>query len=67
MAADMQAIRQAIFQSSTGTIDRSYSGAGYLVTSLNITGDVSKYARWLDLDQAVARTTWNQDDISFSR
>ncbi|KAF7792686.1 hypothetical protein EIP86_003784 [Pleurotus ostreatoroseus] len=79
MALDMQTIRQTIFSSQTGTIGDieelstdpgaygSYAGAGYLVTTLNTTGDATNYARWLDLDQALTRTTWTQDNTTFSR
>ncbi|KAJ3542228.1 hypothetical protein NM688_g5996 [Phlebia brevispora] len=79
MALDMQAIRQTIFQSSTGTIDNieelatdagaygSYAAAGYLVTTMDATDYTTNYTRWLDLDQAVARTTWTQGQTSYSR
>ncbi len=46
----------------------SYAGAGHLITTLNITdGGTSNYTRWLDMDQAVARTSWTQDGISYLR
>lgn len=45
----------------------SYAGAGYLLATLNTSGTVSNYARWLDLDQAVARTTWSQGGATFNR
>ena len=53
-----------------GDIDGStgaYAGAGYLFTTLNNSWQVSGYARWLDLDQAIARTTWTQGDIELNR
>ncbi|KAA1477785.1 glycoside hydrolase family 95 protein [Dentipellis sp. KUC8613] len=79
LAQEMQQIRAAIFASPTGTIDNveelgvpagaygSYAGAGYLVSTLNVSGDVSGYGRWLDMDQAVARTQWTQGGTSFLR
>ncbi|KAH0828626.1 glycoside hydrolase family 95 protein [Lanmaoa asiatica] len=89
LAQDMQNIRQAIFSSSSGTIDRlsselmpthtlcypwpgraakgSYAGAGYLLATLDISGTVTNYARWLDLDEAITRTTWSQAGTTFNR
>ncbi|OCH86005.1 glycoside hydrolase family 95 protein [Obba rivulosa] len=79
MAQDMQTIRQAIFQSPNGTIDNieeictdpgaygSYSAAGYLLSTINVTGTVSNYYRWLDLDAAVAHTLWTQGSTTFHR
>lgn len=79
MAIAMQQYRDAIFASPTGDIDNidtldtdagaygSYIGAGYLVSSLNITGKTTNYARWLDLDQAIARVTWSQAGSAFTR
>ncbi|KAG9311360.1 glycoside hydrolase family 95 protein [Chiua virens] len=77
LAQDMQSIRQTIFAS--GTIDSiqeimadggaygSYAGAGYLLATLNTSGTVTNYARWLDLDEAITRTTWSQGGAIFSR
>ncbi|KAJ7182665.1 glycoside hydrolase family 95 protein [Mycena crocata] len=79
MATAMQQYRDAIFQSPTGDIDNvetlatdpgaygSYVGAGYLVSTLNITGRVTNYARWLDMDQGIARVTWIQGGSTFTR
>ncbi|GBE84301.1 glycoside hydrolase family 95 protein [Sparassis crispa] len=79
MAQDMQTIRQTIFESLNGTIDNieelmlpagaygSYSAAGYLLTTMNTTGPVSGYFRWLDLDSAVAHTVWTQGNATFYR
>ncbi|KAA1468613.1 glycoside hydrolase family 95 protein [Dentipellis sp. KUC8613] len=79
LAADMQQIQQAIFASPNGTIHDveelevgigaygSYAGAGWLVSTLGITGDVTNYTRWLDLDSAVAKTQWIQNGTSFLR
>ncbi|KAH9838020.1 glycoside hydrolase family 95 protein [Rhodofomes roseus] len=73
MAQDMQMYRQAIFDSSNGTIDDienlmtdagaygSYAAAGAFLTTLNSSDTVSNYFRWLDLDEAVARTQWTDE------
>jgi alpha-L-fucosidase 2 len=45
----------------------SYAGAGHLISTISSTGRVSKYGRWLDLDQAIARTTWTQDETTYMR
>ncbi|KAF8634070.1 hypothetical protein AX17_004332 [Amanita inopinata Kibby_2008] len=75
----MQHIRNKIFQSPTGEVDSiealatyagaygSYAAAGYLISNVNATGPVSNYARWLDLDQGLARTTWTQARKSYLR
>ncbi|KAF9219276.1 glycoside hydrolase family 95 protein [Gyrodon lividus] len=79
LAEDMQSIRQTIFSSPTGTIDNieeimedagaygSYAGAGYLLATLDTSGPVTNYWRWLDLDEAVSRTTWSQGGATFYR
>ncbi|TFY76710.1 hypothetical protein EWM64_g7300, partial [Hericium alpestre] len=79
LAKEMQQIRNSIFASLTGTIDNveelavpigdygSYAGAGYLLSTLDVSGRVSDYFRWLDLDNAVARTQWTQNGTSFLR
>ncbi|KAF8954807.1 glycoside hydrolase family 95 protein [Flammula alnicola] len=75
----MQQIRETIFQSPTGDIDNiealatdqgqygSYAGAGHLLSSLNVTGEVTNYARWLDMDQALAGTAWTQNGANLLR
>ena len=45
----------------------SYVGAGFLLATLNITGDSSDFVRWLDMDAAVQRTSWTQGNVSFFR
>ncbi|KAG8221567.1 glycosyl hydrolase family, N-terminal domain-containing protein [Butyriboletus roseoflavus] len=79
LAQDMQSIRQTIFSSSSGTIGDigeimtdagaygSYAGAGYLLATLDTSGTVTNYARWLDLDEATTRTTWSQAGATFNR
>ncbi|KAF8154695.1 glycoside hydrolase family 95 protein [Crassisporium funariophilum] len=78
-AQAMQSIRQTIFQSATGDIDNieslatdagqygSYAGAGHLLSSINSTGAVTNYARWLDMDQGLARTSWTQGGTNLLR
>ncbi|KAI0339318.1 glycoside hydrolase family 95 protein [Trametopsis cervina] len=80
MTNDMCTIRQTIFAS--GTTDSklllihsktvylsSYAGSGYLITSLATpdASPITEYSRWLDLDQALAQATWNQDNTTFMR
>ncbi|KAH8823318.1 glycoside hydrolase family 95 protein [Flagelloscypha sp. PMI_526] len=82
MAQEMQRIRETIFASSDGSIDSignltsdagaygSFAAAGYLVNTLDYTDDddvPSNYTRWLDMDQALVRTSWTQDSTPLSR
>jgi alpha-L-fucosidase 2 len=45
----------------------SYAGAGYLLVTLDSKYDMTDYVRWLDLDQALAYTSWSQNNISLTR
>ncbi|EPQ51576.1 hypothetical protein GLOTRDRAFT_108097 [Gloeophyllum trabeum ATCC 11539] len=79
LAQDMQVYREAIFQSPNGTIPDifelqedpgaygSYSGAGYLLTTLASAGETYDYWRWLDLDDAIARATWSSGNATYTR
>ncbi|KAF9042891.1 glycoside hydrolase family 95 protein [Panaeolus papilionaceus] len=79
MAKELQRIRQTIFQSRTGDIANisilttpggaygSYAGAGHLVSTIATSGSVSNYGRYLDLDSALARTSWTQSSTNFAR
>lgn len=79
MAMDTESIRNTIFQSASGTIDNievlgtdqgaygSYAGAGYLITTMNSTASASNYARWLDMDEGILRTSWTSDGASYLR
>uniref|UniRef100_A0A8H8CIZ1 Glycoside hydrolase family 95 protein n=1 Tax=Psilocybe cubensis TaxID=181762 RepID=A0A8H8CIZ1_PSICU len=79
MAQLMQNIRQTIFESPTGDIGDieslatdpgqygSYAGAGHMLATLDINGSISDYSRWLDLDQALAGTSWTQNGHNFLR
>ncbi|KLO13238.1 glycoside hydrolase family 95 protein [Schizopora paradoxa] len=81
-AAAMQTIRQEIFESPNGTIEGidvlttdqgaygSYSGAGYLLSTLNdfnASGNFTDYGRFLDLDHGIAKTLWSSGGEEFSR
>ncbi|KAK2467924.1 hypothetical protein APHAL10511_000219 [Amanita phalloides] len=75
----MQNIRETIFRSPTGDINDiqglttpagaygSFAASGYLISNIDATGSVSNYARWLDLDQGLVRTTWTQEGNSYQR
>ncbi|KDQ10794.1 glycoside hydrolase family 95 protein [Botryobasidium botryosum FD-172 SS1] len=75
----MESIRASIFASATGQIDNiealttspgaygSYVGAGYLISTMNASGPVTGFARWLDMDEGVARATWSQSNNSYIR
>ncbi|OBZ77369.1 putative alpha-fucosidase A [Grifola frondosa] len=79
MAQAMQTIRQTIFQSPNGTIDNievlatdagaygSYVGSGYLLSTMNSSDTITYHGRYLDLDAAVHRTQWTQDNTTFVR
>ncbi|CAK5262257.1 unnamed protein product, partial [Mycena citricolor] len=79
MASAMQQYRSAIFASKTGDIANittlttdagaygSYVGAGYLVSTLDLSGNQTNVVRWLDLDQGIARNTWTQSGAGFTR
>ncbi|EJD07952.1 glycoside hydrolase family 95 protein [Fomitiporia mediterranea MF3/22] len=81
MAQAMQSIRQSIFNSSTGITDNvdvlmtpidaygSYSGAGFLVSTLQNSSlsNISDFGRFLDLDSGLTKTIWNEDNAQFSR
>lgn len=45
----------------------SYAGAGYLISTLNSTGKMTNYVRWLDLDEAITHTIWSQSGVTFIR
>ncbi|KZV74227.1 glycoside hydrolase family 95 protein [Peniophora sp. CONT] len=82
LAHVVQQSRQAVFASENGTVEDydsemgvdssaggSYAGAGYLLSTLNgqqIDG-ITDYARWLDLDAALARTRWIQGNATYVR
>ncbi|CAE6504983.1 unnamed protein product [Rhizoctonia solani] len=79
LASELARIRNTIFNSSTGTIEGidplpsdagaygSYSGAGYLNINRNPSGNFTGYARWLDMDQGILKTTWTEPSGSFNR
>ncbi|KAG7095183.1 hypothetical protein E1B28_005962 [Marasmius oreades] len=45
----------------------SYAGAGYLVSTVQSTGEQTDFFRWLDLDEGVARATWTESGTTFIR
>ncbi|CAE6406040.1 unnamed protein product [Rhizoctonia solani] len=81
LASQLARIRNTIFTSSNGTIqgmlnhdccaishtNGSYSGAGYLNINRTASGKPTSYARWLDMDNAVLKTTWTEPSGSFNR
>ncbi|KAG8731529.1 hypothetical protein FRC11_003910 [Ceratobasidium sp. 423] len=79
LATQVARIRNTIFTSSNGTITGvrplpadeiafgTYSGAGYLNVNRTASGNVTNYARWLDMDNAVLKTTWTEPSSSFNR
>ncbi|TRM55983.1 glycoside hydrolase family 95 protein [Schizophyllum amplum] len=64
LKTEMDRIRASIFSSSSGTVNCSYAGAGYLFTTMSSKGSVTNYARWLDLDQAVVHATWVAGNVT---
>ncbi|KDN36266.1 hypothetical protein RSAG8_10954, partial [Rhizoctonia solani AG-8 WAC10335] len=79
LASQLARIRNTIFTSSNGTIQGieplpidagaygSYSGAGYLNINRTASAKATNYARWLDMDNAVLKTTWTEPTGSFNR
>ncbi|KIY64807.1 glycoside hydrolase family 95 protein [Cylindrobasidium torrendii FP15055 ss-10] len=79
LAQSLADIQQAIFTSENDTTESvaplqtafpnygSYSGAGYLVSSINSSSEISAYSRWLDLETAVAYTVWTEGDVKYTR
>ncbi|KAG8714504.1 hypothetical protein FRC09_017542 [Ceratobasidium sp. 395] len=79
LATELARIRQTIFTSGNGTIANieplgvdpgaygTYSSPGYFSINHTTTGNITNYARWLDLDTAVLKTTWTESKSSFSR
>uniref|UniRef100_A0A0W0FSY2 Putative glycoside hydrolase family 95 protein n=1 Tax=Moniliophthora roreri TaxID=221103 RepID=A0A0W0FSY2_MONRR len=71
--------QQSVFTSSTGNVSDisalmtdagaygSYAGSGYLISTVASNGNQSDYARWLDLDEGVARARWTQSGTKFIR
>ena len=45
----------------------SYVGAGYLNINRNASGKITNYARWLDMDKGVLRTSWTEPSSAFDR
>ncbi|KZV74228.1 glycoside hydrolase family 95 protein [Peniophora sp. CONT] len=72
LAEFVQASRQAVFakydsvMGSDFTYYGSYTGAGYLLSTLNSSSKVENYVRWLDLDNAITRTQWDDEKSNSS-
>ncbi|CAE7142286.1 unnamed protein product [Rhizoctonia solani] len=80
LATQLAKIRDAIFKTSNGkeitsleplpfSTDNygSYSGIGYLNITRTASGEVTDYARWLDMDDALLKTAWKEPSGSFGR
>ncbi|KEP47282.1 glycoside hydrolase family 95 protein [Rhizoctonia solani 123E] len=80
LATQLAKIRGAIFSTSNGREIKdvkplqssndgygSYSGAGYLNINRTVSGKVTDYARWLDMDDALLNAVWKESDGSFKR
>ncbi|KAH8096812.1 glycoside hydrolase family 95 protein [Cristinia sonorae] len=79
LAQEMRGIQQSIFDAANGTIANidvltvpagaygSYSTAGNLITTMNITANAEGYVRWLDMDKALARVSWSIDGDTYLR
>ncbi|KAG9098204.1 hypothetical protein FRC06_006652, partial [Ceratobasidium sp. 370] len=79
LATQLARIRETIFSSTNGTIPDvrplpydagaygSYSAAGYFNINRTASGKIGNYARWLDMDTAVLKTTWSEPNSAFNR
>ncbi|CAE6480275.1 unnamed protein product [Rhizoctonia solani] len=80
LATQLSKVRDAIFSTSNGREIKdvkplqssndgygSYSGAGYLNINRTVSGKVTDYARWLDMDDALLNTIWKESNGSFKR
>ncbi|KAF9259264.1 glycoside hydrolase family 95 protein [Marasmius fiardii PR-910] len=45
----------------------SYAGSGFLVSTVQSTGEETEFFRWLDLDEGVARVTWKESGATLTR
>ncbi|QRV93314.1 glycoside hydrolase family 95 protein [Ceratobasidium sp. AG-Ba] len=79
LATELARIRQTIFSSPNATISNimplgldpagygTYTSPGYLSVNRSVSGNLTYYSRWLDLDTAVLRTEWTEPSGSFNR
>ncbi|CAE6411034.1 unnamed protein product [Rhizoctonia solani] len=81
LATQLAKIRNAIFTTINGREIKgdvkplqssndgygSYSGIGYLNINHTASGEVTEYARWLDMDRALLNTVWKEPSSSFKR
>ncbi|KAG9100496.1 hypothetical protein FRC06_004095 [Ceratobasidium sp. 370] len=81
IATQLARIRETIFKSERGTIDNVqsltfpftyeqygyYASPGYFSIERTLSGEYGNYARWLDLDAGVMKTTWSEPSGQFNR
>ncbi|KAJ1304162.1 hypothetical protein OPQ81_008562 [Rhizoctonia solani] len=80
LATQLAKIRDAIFSTSNGREIKdvkplkssndgygSYSSIGYFNVTRIASGDVTDYARWLDMDHALLKTVWKEPSGWFNR
>ncbi|CAE6465399.1 unnamed protein product [Rhizoctonia solani] len=81
LATQLAKIRNAIFTTTNGREIKgdvkplqssndgygSYSGIGYMNINHTASGEVTEYARWLDMDRALLNTVWKEPSSSFKR
>ncbi|KAG8729889.1 hypothetical protein FRC11_007826 [Ceratobasidium sp. 423] len=80
LATQLAKIREAIFSTSNGKEIKdvkplqssnegygSYSGIGFINITHTTSGEITDYARWLDMDKALLNTIWKESSASFDR
>ncbi|CCO32224.1 hypothetical protein BN14_06278 [Rhizoctonia solani AG-1 IB] len=80
LATQLAKIRDAIFKTSNGREIKdvaplqssndgygSYSGIGFINITHEASGEITDYARWLDMDSALLKTVWKEPSGSFNR
>ncbi|CAE6473315.1 unnamed protein product [Rhizoctonia solani] len=80
LATQLAKIRDAIFTTSNGreikdvaTLQSSndgygsYSGIGFINITHTASGEITDYARWLDMDHALLNSVWKESSSSFNR
>ncbi|KAH7311165.1 glycosyl hydrolase family, N-terminal domain-containing protein, partial [Rhizoctonia solani] len=80
LATQLAKIRNAIFTTTNGKEIKdvkplqssndgygSYSSIGYMNINRTASGEVTDYARWLDMDRALLNSVWKEPACSFRR
>ncbi|KAG9087836.1 hypothetical protein FS749_002611 [Ceratobasidium sp. UAMH 11750] len=79
LAKELARIREIIFNARDGTINDvqsltysagaygSYASPGYFNIEHTASGKIEDYARWLDMDTGVLKTTWSEPSSKFNR